>query len=70
MIILRSAHWIISVFSAHCQEETKLKWIRGMARVTLVNVNANGIVCKGVARTKPGDSGDGICVTLRGKIVI
>ena len=43
LVISRSARRIIPVFSANCREETKLKWIRGMARVTLVNVNANGL---------------------------
>jgi hypothetical protein len=34
------------------------------------NVKANDVFRKGVARAKPGDSGDGICATLLGKNMI
>ena len=57
LIILRSARGIISASSVHCQEKTKLEWIRDMAQVTVVDVSTNDVFRECVARTKPGDSG-------------
>jgi len=57
LINLRSARRIISASSVHCQEKTKLEWIRDMAQVTMVEVSTNNVFRECAARTKPGDSG-------------